>query len=69
MGIQTDLNLKLKGAVVSRGYGVATCTYEMPFLNAEYYKDDVIPHKDLASIQIQSEISVPLPTLIPEVNY
>ena len=64
MGIQTDLNLKLKGAVVSRGYGVATCTYEMPFLNAEHYKDDVIPHKDLASIQIQSEINVPLPTLL-----
>ena len=49
--------------MVSRGYGVAICTYEMPFLNAEYYQDDLIPHKDLASIQIQSDINVQLPAL------
>ena len=36
----------------------------MPFLNVEYYKDDVVPHKDVTSIQIQSEIYVSLPAFL-----
>ena len=54
-GIATNLNVKLKGAV-------ATCIYEIPFLNIEGHR--IIDPRELASIEIQNDINVPLPDVL-----
>ena len=61
-GIATNLNVKLKGAVVSRGFGTATCIYEIPFLNIEDHR--IIDPHELASVEIQNDINVPLPDVL-----
>ena len=61
-GIATNLNVKLKGAVVSRGYSTATCIYQIPFLNIEGHR--IIDPCELASVEIQNDINVLLPDVL-----
>lgn len=61
---QTCCILTMKGGLVSRRYGAATYSYEMPLLNTEYFKDDAIPNMDLATINIQSNIDVLSPQVL-----